>query len=242
MNTVKAHYDQHLADHYGWMLGNTETRQSAFRLLLNLNAIYPASTRLALDLGAGNGLQSIELARMGFDVMAFDFCEPLLAELRSMAKGLPIATIEANILDFRKQLQRTPELISCCGDTLTHLGSMEEVRQLIADAYEALSEKGSLVLSFRDYAYPLTGTDRFIPVRQDDERILTCFLSYGERKVTVTDLLHLRTEKGWELRVSSYEKLRLLPTDVIYLLEKEGFSVAWFERQQQVINIVGKKG
>ena len=58
----------------------------------------------------------------------------------------------------------------------------------------------------------LTGTARFLPVRADDQRILTCFLEYGPSHVTVHDLLHEREAGGaWRLQTSAYRKLRLSP-------------------------------
>ena len=86
----------------------------------------------------------------------------------------------------------------------------------MADLFGAVSEVlgpgGVFVSSFRNYTSDLPeGPRRFIPVRQDDARILTCFLEYQESTVNVYDLLHERTDDGWTLRVSSYTKLRLDP-------------------------------
>jgi hypothetical protein len=68
------------------------------------------------------------------------------------------------------------------------------------------------VVTYRDLAAnELQGLDRFILVRSDDDRIMTCFLEYTTSDtVTVNDLIHVRGEDGvWTLRKSSYQKLRL---------------------------------
>jgi hypothetical protein len=89
---------------------------------------------------------------------------------------------------------------------------MSSVEQLFEEISQALKPAGIFVAPFRNYeARTLEGVGRFIPVRQDDRRILTCFLEYGETMVTVYDLLHERADAGWTLRVSSYSKLRLSP-------------------------------
>lgn len=103
----------------------------------------------------------------------------------------------------------------CWGDTLTHLGSLDEIRQLIIDCCESLTEGGKLILSFRDYSTALLGDQRFIPVKCDDAKILTCCLDYEVDKVRVTDLLQVRTENGWQQKVSSYYKVRLPPQDIV---------------------------
>lgn len=51
------------------------------------------------------------------------------------------------------------------------------------------------LLSFRDYSVPLQDEKRFIPVRSDEGRILTCFLEYSEDSVLVHDILHERAAR-----------------------------------------------
>ena len=55
------------------------------------------------------------------------------------------------------------------------------------------------MLAFRDYSRELTGTSRFIPVRDDDDTIATCILEYASEHLCVFDLLHHRTADGWRL-------------------------------------------
>jgi hypothetical protein len=109
------------------------------------------------------------------------------------------------------------------GDTLAHLANEAAVKTVLIDAAGVLKPGGVFLTTFRDYcgAAP-DGEKRFIPVRSDERRIMTCFLEYGERKVTVTDLVHERTGTGWELRTSSYEKLRLAPAAIAAMLEEAG--------------------
>jgi len=109
------------------------------------------------------------------------------------------------------------------GDTLTHLPEHTNVDFLIQEVAEALVRGGHFVLSFRDYTEPLFGDQRFIPVRADERRILTCFLEYDEDTVLVHDILHERAGDDWQTRVSSYRKLRLSPERVLGSLETFGF-------------------
>jgi hypothetical protein len=112
------------------------------------------------------------------------------------------------------------------GDTLTHLPSREMVGRLLSDVAEALVPGGVFIATLRDYSGPgPRGTARFISVRSDERRILTCFLEYGEETVTVHDLVHERTDSGWALRVSSYPKLRLDPARLAEGLRGAGLVV-----------------
>ncbi|MEU9793525.1 class I SAM-dependent methyltransferase [Streptomyces sparsogenes] len=88
--------------------------------------------------------------------------------------------------------------------------AVDTSQALLADAARALVPGGRLVVSYRDPTRPLEGTDRFLPVRGDADRILTCFLEYLDADtVRVHDLLHLRTSDGWTLHTGSYPKLRI---------------------------------
>ncbi len=62
-------------------------------------------------------------------------------------------------------------------------------------------------------------------MRADEHRILTCFLEYSDTTVRVHDVLHERVASNWQLRPSSYLKLRLSPEWVVNALAARGFSV-----------------
>ena len=111
------------------------------------------------------------------------------------------------------------------GDTLTHLTDRESVQGLFGDIAESLEDGGTFIVAFRNYASALIESKRFIPVRSDADRILTCFLEYDDDGVTVHDILHERHGTGWRQRVSAYRKLRLSPEWVTQELEVKGFKV-----------------
>jgi hypothetical protein len=111
------------------------------------------------------------------------------------------------------------------GDTLTHLPDPKSVEQLFSLVVDSLHPDGRFVATFRDYTSPLVGDGRFIPVKNDSDRILTCFLEYAADYVTVHDLLHERNGSTWQQRISSYRKLRLSPDWVTTTLHARGLSV-----------------
>lgn len=224
--SVKEHYDQHLGTVYAWMMGDFTERKEVFRRFLEEQHIAPAGRKTAVDLGAGHGIQSIALAESGFDVIAVDFSRELLDELEMRAQGMTIRTVDEDIRNLKK-IAGSAELVVCCGDTLSHLGSWEEINALIADAAAVLEPGGRLLLSFRDYSVPLQSTNRIIPVKSDDNRILTCILDYEDEYVWVTDLLHERTPDGWQQKASQYRKVRITTVQVLLLLHRHGLTVTF---------------
>jgi SAM-dependent methyltransferase len=209
--TVAEHYANHLASVYEWMAGGSET---AFAQGAADVAAHLGRTRHAVDLGAGFGMHAIPLARAGARVLALDESELLLASLARNGAGLPVQALHADLTGFARHLSERPDLILCMGDTLTHLASPEQVRQLLHDAAQALAPGGTFLATFRDYRRLPEREARFIPVRSDDHRILSCVLEELPAHVRVHDVLHERAGDGWHMRVSSYLKLRLDPDQV----------------------------
>jgi len=211
MATVAEHYAQHLGPIYLWMAGGADAALAAGEADLRE---LRGSPGLAIDLGAGFGMHAIPLSRAGFHVLALDTSEHLIRELQSLCSGLSVEAHCADLLTFPSYLapSQPPALIICMGDTLTHLPSLDAVRELASQVAASLAPGGKFIATFRDYSRLPTAEARFIPVRSDDTRILTCFLEEHTDFVQVHDILHERASGAWVTTVNSYRKLRLPPS------------------------------
>ncbi len=233
MSTPEEHYRNLLASHYSWMFGLSFVEKVAEQRAL----IEPLLTRtprgLAVDLGSGPGFQSFALAQIGFGpVYAIDTSVELLGELEAQRQrdfNSPVRACTADILMLPSLV--APGAVSvavCMGDTLTHLSSLQAVRDLFSFVAAALVPEGLLILTWRDLTAELTGTDRFIPIRSSDDIFMTCFLEYtSSATVQVHDLVYTRDPglDKWTLAKSSYSKLRLAPAQVAAELTATGFTV-----------------
>jgi SAM-dependent methyltransferase len=225
MSSVTEHYEHHLAPIYVWMAGGAEAAIARGRAEIQAICPRPASPRWAVDLGAGFGMHAIPLAEIGYSVLAIDSSGTLLELLRNDARASSITAVQDDLLAFRKYLDAPAALFVCMGDTLTHLPDRLSVERLFAEVARMLARGGRFIVTFRDYSTPLIGPMRFIPVRSDSGRILTCFLEYEDEAVTVHDILHERDGAAWAQRVSAYRKLRLSPEWVARALEAAGMQV-----------------
>ena len=240
--STQDHYNTHLVHIYSWMMGDFDARVGEFGEFLRQHGIVPgAPGALAIDLGAGHGIQSVALARAGFGVVAVDCNAQLLQKIEENSRGYAVEIIDGDMRQVRAFAEREPELIVCCGDTLAHLESMDDVRKFIADCAQTLAQGGLLLLSFRDYSHALTGDERFIPVKSDDARILTCILDYSDDTVRVTDLLHEKSAGGWTQKVSSYHKVRLRTEHVINCIEAQGMTVRVHQTVNRMVYILAVK-
>jgi 2-polyprenyl-3-methyl-5-hydroxy-6-metoxy-1,4-benzoquinol methylase len=220
------HYTKLLGPVYIWMVGDIDAALARTDRELDALSLPSADAGTAVDLGAGFGMHAIPLARRGFTVLAVDSYEPLLQELAARSGPLPIRRVNADLLDFRLHSKTAAAVVVCMGDTLTHLPSHASVATLFREVAASLKPGGVFAATFRDYATaPLRGDSRFILVRGDEQRILTCFLEYADTTVTVHDLLHQRENGSWQLHAGSYPKLRLSPQWVVEQLTSLGFAV-----------------
>jgi SAM-dependent methyltransferase len=228
MNDAIRHYDELLAEHYSWMVGvpfaQKAAEQKALLTELGLGARHAG---IAIDLGCGPGYQSVALADLGFArVIAIDTSKILLDELAAHQGRRPIEPV---LDDMRRFARHAPPAsaaaVICMGDALTHLESHKDVSALLADAFAVLAPGGWLVLTFRDMSQELAGLDRFIPVQSDANRVMVCFLEYEPQTVVVHDLIHSRGGDGWNLRKSSYRKLRIAADDIVRQLGDLGFEI-----------------
>lgn len=239
--TVKEHYDNHLGQYYSWFSGDFEYNKNNFKEFCIKNKIKPFKSKYAIDLGSGHGIQTLAMAELGFFVKALDFNTHLISELKSKKAEYPIEVFEDDIKNISKYSLPQPELIICYGDTLTHLDCVDEVKTLIFDSYNILLSNGKLLLSFRDYSNELKDINRFILVKSESKRILTCFLEYYTEKLRVTDIIYEYENDKWIQKVSSYYKLRLDRDIVTIFLKKIGFKIELNSITNGIITIIGQK-
>lgn len=242
MTTARDHYAEHLGPIYSWMVGDLDAALARADTELGSLGLPTPADGPAVDLGAGFGLHAIPLARGGFRVIALDTCDTLLAELRRHAGELPVRALRADLLDFAAHLDAPAPVILCMGDTLTHLPDAASLDSLLDAVAAHLAPGGVFAATFRDYvSAPLQGDARFIPVRSDANRILTCFLEYGTETVTVHDILHEREGDSWRCRVSSYPKLRLAPDAVVEALAGRGLTAGREAGPAGMVRVVARR-
>jgi SAM-dependent methyltransferase len=237
----KEHYDMHLAPVYSWMLGNFSEKMEEQKGFFQRHGISPTANGKAIDLGAGNGIQSVALAHLGFSVLSVDSNKQLLSELTANKASLSIQVLESDILEFVNQQTEPRSLIVCMGDTLTHLKDAKDVELLLKKIFHLLISGGKVVFSFRDLSNELKGSDRFLLVRADENRIMNCFLEYFSDFVMVHDTLVEKIPGRWVQKVSAYPKLRLNENNFAHSLERFQFKITAREKIHGMSYIVAEK-
>jgi SAM-dependent methyltransferase len=241
MPNVAEHYRDVLAGVYSWMLGGFEKGIENNVAFFERHDVRPHGSGIAVDLGAGCGFQAIPLARAGFDVTAIDLDPELLDELERHRDETAVRVVADDLMHFDAYLQGPVELIVCMTDTLLHLDSPEHVGTLIEKVSAALEPGGRFIATFRDLSSPLEELDRFIPVRNDDATILTCFLEYEADRVKVHDLLYRKRQGLWHFTKSYYRKLRLSPGWIRDRLGAAGVANVRVDVENGLVTVIADK-
>jgi SAM-dependent methyltransferase len=248
MSTVSEHYERLLSKHYTWMFGTSFDEKVNEQKSFLSRALEPLANKpdraLAVDLGCGPGFQTIALAQLGFSpVVAIDTSAELLDEMRSHTNNLPIQLEKADLRDLPGMVPAgQATVIVCMGDTLTHLPGKSDVSTLFRAVFDTLHPGGMLVITYRDLTTELRRTDRFLPVRSDDNTIMTCFLEFeNSESVMVHDLVYTRHHAGWSLNKSSYRKLRLGIDWLCQELKRAGLSVVSQDATGRLLAVVAVK-
>lgn len=227
-SNTKKHYDNHLGNFYSWMSGDFNSGKEKFLKIYrenNLTNPEVGISKVAIDIGAGHGMHSSALAELGYEVLALDFNEKLLSELKENTINQNVKAIYDDIKNLKHYDSYKPSVIVCMGDTITHFESLNEIEKILEDSFDILSEKGKFVVSFRDYSYELKDENRFIPVKSDESKILICFLEFMKDLVKVNDLYHYYENEKWNFSVSSYFKYRLSELRMTEILKNTGFKI-----------------
>ncbi len=241
MTTVEKHYQDVLSDVYSWMLGGFDIQLPKYRNFFESRNLKPTGSGVAVDLGAGCGFQSIPLSELGYTVTAIDLDDSLLQELKKNDTTEKVTIKRDDMLNFHEQVKAPSELIICMTDTLLHLESKHRVTELFQKVFDHLEASGRFVITFRDLSHTLEDLDRFIPVKQDEKTIFTCFLEYEPDTVKVHDLVYRNANSEWTLAKSFYRKLRLSPDWVVDQLTYIGFSEVSVDVQNGLVTVEGVK-
>ncbi|HEY2771640.1 MAG TPA: class I SAM-dependent methyltransferase [Solirubrobacteraceae bacterium] len=101
-----------------------------------------------LDVGAGTGRVTLELAARGVEVVALDVEEPLLAALACRAAGQPVETVVADARQF--SLDRRFSLIVVPMQTLQLFGGFADRAAFVSCALDHLEPGGLLAAALAD--------------------------------------------------------------------------------------------
>ncbi len=175
-------------------------------------ALADAAGGPLLDVGAGTGRVTLDLARCGHEVTALDVDARLLAVLRDRARGLAVETVPADARDFR--LERRFGLCLVPMQTIQLLGGGGGRRRFLEHVRAHLRPGGLLAAAIAEDLIPFEGSDPAIrpppDVRQRDGWVYFSQPVATRQRDGVTELERVR-------EMVSPDGARTVHRDVVHL-------------------------
>lgn len=118
-----------------------------------VDILKAAGKRKILDVAAGTGFHSVQLAKAGFEVTAVDGSPEMLAQAFENAKneGMILNTICTDWRWLNRDVHGKYDAIICLGNSFTHLHNEQDRRRALAEFYAALRHDGILIMDQRNY-------------------------------------------------------------------------------------------
>lgn len=143
-------YDR-IAGFYDTMTGFADRFRREESILRALVTSY--GIRTVLDVGAGTGLHSMLLARLGTEVTAVDVSSGMLDLLRDNAQRLGVR-ITAHMMSMESlapAMTGSFDGVFCLGNTLTHLKSIDALRRTSTEFLRVLRPRGTVIVQILNF-------------------------------------------------------------------------------------------
>ncbi|MEX0657670.1 MAG: class I SAM-dependent methyltransferase [Egibacteraceae bacterium] len=106
-----------------------------------------------LDAACGTGFHAVTLAQEGFDVLAADGHEEMVAqtEVNARERGVKLAVAKADWRTLTDDIDSKFDAVICLGNAFTHLFSEEERVQSMGQFFDVLEPGGLAIIDQRNY-------------------------------------------------------------------------------------------
>ena len=122
-----------------------------------------------LDVGAGTGRVTLDLARSGYAVTALDICDELLSSLRDRARGLDVTTVAADARSFA--LDQRFRLCIVPMQTIQLLGGAAGRGEFLECVGRHLTDDGRLAIAIADELEPFETSSTILGPLPDVQEI-----------------------------------------------------------------------
>lgn len=178
-----------------------------------------------LDLASGTGNYSIALAKEGYNVAAVDLDEEMVnhVEAKNRAEG---TNVKPYVMDMKKidsLGENTYDGIVCIGNSLVHLNSTDEIKEVLNKMYNILSDDGVVILQIVNYDRILKYDVKELPLIDRPESGVKFVRNYDieDGKVLFKTKLIINGERTYDNCIKLYP---LQSQELVTYLKEAGFT------------------
>ena len=207
---IEAQYDK-LAKKYEIQYLDIQKQKKLFMQIAEKHLSRPDNNYKILDCSCGTGMQTIDLAKAGYQIVGTDISQEMIniAKKKTDKESLSIEFIRSSWLDLDKNTEGPFDAIICWGPSICHCKDQEDMYNALKSMYDSLKTDGILLIDSRDWEKML------------ERNITYLFKGINEHeKHTIIPLFN------WKLN-ELYKENKL---DIIYMLqENEKINMDVFE-------------
>jgi len=182
--------------------------------------------RSIVDCGCGTGAQLHPFAVAGLSCLGFDPDPSLVAIARRKLAACPKTRIETgSFVDLPRLVSFPSDLLMCLGNSLVHV-PQNQASRFLADAAEALSRSGALLLQILNYERLLREGVTDLPLIRASEGTVEFRRRYeweGDRKVLFRTSLRLSGEEEPRIVRNEFPLYPIYPDELWDMLASAGF-------------------
>lgn len=196
-------------------------------LQINFIEKYSQPATRILDLAAGTGTQAIQLAKKGYDVTAIDSSEQMISIMKEkvLEEQVSLQCIRLDMEKIQELTISAYDSIICIGNSIVHLNSVEEIRQMVTDIFKLLESDGTFIVQIVNYDRILEQNIKELPLIKRDEGItFQRTYEFSNDKIQFSGVLTVEQNGKQEQFLNTVELYPLQSFQLVSVLQDAGFS------------------
>jgi glycine/sarcosine N-methyltransferase len=179
-----------------------------------------------LDIACGTGGYSLALAGMGYNPTAVDIDSKMTEEAgkKARAGGFDINVIQADMISLTSFIKTKHDMAFCIGNSLVHLGGVDEIGTFLKEVKLLLKEKGTAVFQIINYDRIIAKGISELPAISNDEKGLSFTRSYKHDKYTGKILFNTVLSVEGKKIENTIPLFPLMHSDFLTLLKQAAFT------------------
>ena len=218
-----------IADNFDYLFEDVQNLSYLEALTLN-HILDQHNVRSVLDCACGTGIQSLGLARLGYQVSASDISQRMVQRLseKAQAEGLVIPTRRADFRNLKAWRGATFDAVVCAGNSLTLVPQTGDIYQSLASMLRVTrSSGGVVVVGLHNYLKLKLEGEGFL-VRQavateNAGEVILDLRFFGTERVRITYMFIKLLNNRWRLRTYAKSYMCLSADDLRKAMLQVGF-------------------
>jgi len=190
----------------------------------------------SLDVACSTGFHVIMFRRLGLDAVGIDSSSRMIekAKANAVTCGVTVEFILGDFSNLSKRFSEGFDIITCLGDTISHLKSRLDVKKAFLEIFKCLNPGGLFILQNRNYDHLVKNRIRFTPPTGSrngtEETLFFRLLDFNSKSIDYSVVTFHRHENRWDSIVRTTEIFPYFKAEIESLLKAVGFRKMDFYR------------